>query len=231
MGSKIAVVDRNIHPKGAKILGDLGLHIIYSVENKKLSGGISTHPDMQLLPLENNTVLVAGQCYDYYLSKLSPFGVKVIKFDCDIFSPYPFDALLNAAPLFNKYLFVSKYSYEKLKGYFGGFTPVFVKQGYTKCSICSVAENALITSDMGIYTAANKLGVDVLYVNPLQIKLSGFSHGLFGGCTGLVDSNTMFINGSLEGYDKVLGFLRKYGVRPVYSTEYELCDIGSVIII
>lgn len=231
MGSKIAVVDRNIHPKGAKILGDLGLHIIYSVENKKLSGGISTHPDMQLLPLENNTVLVAGQCYDYYLSKLSPFGVKVIKFDCDIFSPYPFDALLNAAPLFNKYLFVSKYSYEKLKGYFGGFTPVFVKQGYTKCSICSVAENALITSDMGIYTAANKLGVDVLYVNPLQIKLSGFSHGLFGGCTGLVDNNTMFINGSLEGCDKVLGFLKKYGVRPVYSTEYELCDIGSVIII
>ena len=231
MGSKIAVVDRNIHPKGAKILGDLGLHIIYSVENKKLSGGISTHPDMQLLPLENNTVLVAGQCYDYYLSKLSPFGVKVIKFDCDIFSLYPFDALLNAAPLFNKYLFVSKYSYEKLKGYFGGFTPVFVKQGYTKCSICSVAENALITSDMGIYTAANKLGVDVLYVNPLQIKLSGFSHGLFGGCTGLVDNNTMFINGSLEGCDKVLGFLKKYGVRPVYSTEYELCDIGSVIII
>ena len=231
MGSKIAVVDKNIHPEGVKILYDLGLHIIYSLENTKLSGSISTHPDMQLLPLKNNTVLVAGQCYDYYLTKLSPFGVKVIKFDSDIFSPYPFDALLNAAPLFNKYLFASKHSYEKLKGYFCGFMPVIVKQGYTKCSICSVADNAIITSDMGIYNAANRLGVDTLYVNPLQIRLDGFSHGLFGGCTGLVDNNTMFINGSLEGCDKVLGFLRKYGVRPVYSTEYELCDIGSVIII
>ena len=232
--NKIAIVDRNIHPKGIEILQGFGLHIVFTTKILELDGVINTHPDMQILPTKKQTVLVAPQCYDYYFRQLGHFGINVIKFESNIFSPYPYDTPLNAAPLFDKYLFASSYTYNRLKKYFNNLQPVIVKQGYTKCSICPVYDNALITSDVGIYKASKNLGIDTLYVDPRHIKLSGFSNGLFGGLTGLIAPDTLFINGNLQNlsnYKSILAFLKKYNVLPVYSRDYDLCDIGSVIVL
>ena len=49
-----------------------------------------------------------------------------------------------------------------------GYEIINVKQGYAKCSICVVSDNAIITADKGIAKAAIQNRIDVLEITRLD---------------------------------------------------------------
>jgi hypothetical protein len=62
------------------------------------------------------------------------------------------------------------------------FNIIDVKQGYTKCSVLPVSNNAFITDDISIYNQCVSFGIDVLYVGKGDVSLPGYNYGFIGGC-------------------------------------------------
>jgi len=65
-----------------------------------------------------------------------------------------------------------------------GLELIPVKQGYAKCSLCIVSENAVITADEGLAYTLCRAGLDVLKIIPGCIRLPGYGYGFIGGCGG-----------------------------------------------
>ena len=76
-----------------------------------------------------------------------------------------------------------------------GLELIPVKQGYAKCSLCIVSENAVITADEGLAYTLCRAGLDVLKIIPGCIRLPGYGYGFIGGCCGKLDAATMAFAG------------------------------------
>ncbi len=109
---------------------------------------------------------------------------------------------------------------------------IAVNQGYTRCSVCVVSDEAIITSDRAISSRASECGLDVLEIRPGHILLEGFDYGFIGGSTFLLSRNVMAFTGTLDNHpdkDRILCFLHKHGVEAVFLTESPIFDIGGVV--
>ena len=108
-----------------------------------------------------------------------------------------------------------------------------VPQGYTKCNMAVVSDNAAITSDMGIARAlkAANTNIDLLVVAPGHVILKGYPYGFLGGASGRVRGEMIF-HGNLAkhpDFNKISDFIEKHNCKLTYFEEFELEDIGSII--
>ena len=111
-------------------------------------------------------------------------------------------------------------------------TKIDVKQGYSKCSVCVINKNAIITSDLGVAKKCDNYGIDVLFVDDSNIKLHGVSHGFIGGSCGLISPDLLAINGNITYHinsDAIQLFCEKYNVNIISLHNEEIEDIGSII--
>ena len=107
-----------------------------------------------------------------------------------------------------------------------------VSQGYSKCNICIVSDNAAITSDCGVYNALNSNGVDTLLIKERNIDIFGWDYGFIGGASGKIDVSTLVFCGDVLGHpdgDKIISFCDKYNVSCISLSKKRLFDLGSVI--
>jgi len=108
---------------------------------------------------------------------------------------------------------------------------IHVNQGYTKCNMAVVSDNAAITSDEGIAQALEKVNIDLLVIEPGHIALKGQNYGFIGGTSGRVGDDMIF-HGNLSvhpDFNKIADFLKKHNCNLKYFEEFELEDIGSII--
>jgi len=107
-----------------------------------------------------------------------------------------------------------------------------VKQGYTKCSVCVVTQNAAITADVGMARILQKQGCDVLLIEPGFIQLPGYDYGFIGGATVKISQNKLAFTGHLNAHpdrDRIIRFLEQHDVYPVFLSDRPVFDIGSMI--
>ena len=111
--------------------------------------------------------------------------------------------------------------------------PVHVEQGYSKCSILPVDKNSIVTTDVGIARAAEKKGLDVLYLeNEHSIRLPGLNYGFIGGACGMVSKSVCVINGCLEKLTSgkaLVSFLSKKQIMVKELSKDYVTDIGSIL--
>ena len=176
---------------------------------------INSHPDIIYCKLNDNEVFVGDE------NLLS--------------SKYPGDIRYNACST-GKYLIHNlKYTDEKLlkRAKELGLKLIDVKQGYTKCSIVVIDEDSVITYDEGISKVLSSKGLNVLLISPGNVKLEGYDTGFIGGASGKIEDEIVF-NGNLKlhsDFDRIEKFISSRGLKLKYFTEYELTDIGSIIVI
>lgn len=106
------------------------------------------------------------------------------------------------------------------------------KQGYTKCSICVVDENAIITADTKIAQIAAANGMEALLVDKGLAALDGFEYGFIGGASFKIARNKMAFTGIIKNAverKRIESFLNERGIEAIYLTVHELFDIGSAI--
>ena len=75
--------------------------------------------------------------------------------------------------------------------------------------------------------------MDVLLIEKGDISLPPYDYGFFGGSTGMIGKDTLFVNGNLKTHsdaDKIYAFLEKHSVKTV-ECEGNLVDMGSIIAI
>lgn len=146
---------------------------------------------------------------------------------------YPSDCAYNIC-VFGKKVICSERSDAGIVSFFtnSAYDIIRVKQGYARCSVCIVDEKAVITADRGIAEVCQSSGTDTLLIKPGYIELDGYDYGFIGGASFKISKHELAFTGSLDEHpdkSRIIAFLDKHAVRPVYITSRKIFDIGTAI--
>ena len=224
---KSVLVDFKISEKSEDTLKELGYIVFKTEKCPDLAEPVSSHPDMTVCKLSDTDFAAKT-------TLCGPFECNVIKGTTELKPEYPFDIAYNAARIGNFLFCNAKYTDKKIIEYCkkNGIRILNVNQGYAKCSICEVSDNAIITADKSIYNAAKENNIDVLLVENKGIILNGYNEGFIGGATGLVEKDLLAVNGNIKLHkscDEIIAFCKNYGVKVISLSDEPITDIGSII--
>ena len=234
---KYAITDNRI-PKSAKEgLAAQGFSIISLPPFDLLDEPVSAHPDMLMFFADK---LICHEDYfkiaEKELSEIAKIKRIEIKLSTEpIGKKYPSDVLFNAAEIGDNIICSIDSISEHIKNYAKKHSKrlINVKQGYSKCSVCKVSDNAIITSDKGILKAAERAGIDTLEVSPSGILLNGYNCGFIGGATGNDGKNTYFC-GNVELHPnahEIIDFCNAHGAPAISLSDEPLYDVGTIFFI
>ena len=171
--------------KAKEYLLSRGISVFDILPCAAITDGTAAHADLHLLHLGGRKIILSReQCNN--AEKLIEMGFDVQVLDTPLGDKYPADVPLNAA-LFGNYAILNPKTVCKNID-FSGRSLIPVRQGYTKCSVVPVTENAIITDDVSIASASQKSGLAVLLVSKGRRKnqsLSLFVRRACGGGRGL----------------------------------------------
>lgn len=230
----ICFIDYRCSKEEIKSLEKLNLNPIKVPKCNSLYSAIDGHVDIQLHITNNNHIIVQKHMPIDFLNILDNSKIKYSFSKNHLDSSYPKDIILNAYSNSKFFVHNLDYSDENLLALQKDKKKIHVKQGYTKCSILPVNENAIITSDTSIYNALIKEDMDILLIPPADILLPSLNYGFIGGTGGLISENKLGFFGELKNYaygKDVYNFLYKYDVEPISLRKGKLIDRGSLFIL
>lgn len=227
----ISFVDYRLTEKQMHLLLNEGLDIIKIPKSNNLYDAISGHPDIQLNIINSKKIILAKNS-NLSLEILNKHHIEFEYSSKELEEKYPKNIFLNAVNLKNFFIHNLKFTDKNLLKHVSDKELINIKQGYSKCSIAIVNNNALITSDLGIYNALKKYPIDVLLIPAGDIVLPGLSYGFIGGTCGLISEDKMAFLGNLKNHsygNDIKNFLFKHNVEPIYLDEGKLIDRGSIL--
>lgn len=193
---------------------------------------VRTHADMLICKIEDTVFTYR----DYYYNNVELFSkieekYKVIRIDGGK-REYPNDIKLNVLVI-GKGIYgrLDKVSDEVLDfAKSNGYTLTSVNQGYSACSTLVINEKSAITSDIGIYNALLKNGINSLFVTTEGIKLEGYNCGFIGGAGGVL-GNTAYFFGDIKfhpDYEKIQEFLKEQNCTEISILGGGVYDFGGI---
>ncbi len=222
------IADYRMDEKCKAGLLELGFDVIPTIPLKSVYDEINGHADIQI-HVVNNKAICAPEAFEYYKEQLH--GMKIIRGSVSLGSAYPSDIAYNVCGMGDTAICNRKHTareildeYEKV---------MHTRQGYAKCSICVVNENAAITADEGIYRSLTGNGIDALKISPGYVTL-GRMTGFIGGASGLLKTGVLAFCGSIKTHPDsadIAAFCRNAGVEIVSLGGGELQDVGSIVAI
>ncbi len=224
------IVAANISENIKRKLKKENFELIYTFKNTNLLSGLEYHADMQIAKLCGKYIC------DKNLSSFykEAFGDRADLLVCGDFacsSNYPKDIAYNIKVLGSNIIHNFKYTDTCVLKMATGMTRIDVPQGYSGCSICSLGDNALITSDSIIAKKALSRGIEVLSISPGHIILPGFDYGFIGGAS-FFYKNTLYFFGDATmhpDWKKIYSFCSKQNVSIMNLSDEPLWDYGSAI--
>lgn len=226
------IIDFRAEHESVNYLENLGFNIIPTIKLNNLHQSVCGHPDMMIHKTYTGKMICAQECFEYFKKKLPEYNW--IRGSKNLNSNYPYDILYNCAEFGDYAICNIRYTAKELIEELSNKIILNVKQGYSKCNICVVNDNALITSDNGIAKISTEHNIDVLKIAQGYIELKGVDYGFIGGATGLISKDILAVNGSLKLHpdgDKIKKFCRNYGVYIEEIKSGFLSDIGTIYLI
>ncbi len=210
-----------------------GVRMLPPPEIKALPPALRRHADLGLCPLGGGEAVCPPDTYAYYSELLEPYGFSVICGGQALGVSYPADTAYNVV-VAGKFAVLNPAVCDRLllRELERRFEIIAVKQGYAKCSVAPVGENAVITGDAGIASAAERAGLETLLISNAGVALPPYANGFFGGACGLAGPNLLAVNGSLSAMDDgkiIREFLDDHGVSALELSPEPPFDTGSLI--
>lgn len=203
--------------------------IFWLPDNPDVDPRLSGHSDLSIF-CGNGAVIAAGGVYSYIVNSLTSVNFPILRAEPQS-AVYPGDAGLCICRTGRRTIYNPKTADRQALAYLDD-ERIAVNQGYTRCSVCVVSDEAIITADNGISTAASKNGLDVMKITPGHILLEGYDYGFIGGATFPLNENTLAFTGTLDHHPdrtEILAFLQKHGKKPVFLTHNPIFDIGGAV--
>jgi len=232
----IAIIDTRCSPY-FDALKKLGVKVIANPACFGLYDAVCSHPDMIFHDLGEGYMVHAPDAAQEVLLQLEALGINLIRGSTVLTPKYPGNIGYNAARVGNHIFHNFKYTDSSLLKEIDkrGLHKIHVNQGYSKCSICIVDENAIITADPGIHRGAVDNGIASLYIAPQKnIALKGLDYGFIGGSTGKISQKRLCIFGNvreLSDWEKIVSFAEKRGVEVISLGKKPVEDFGSLMVI
>ncbi len=224
----LIIADKRLPLPAKNTLRNLG-KVIFLEDQIAAYKSISGHPDIYIC--DGDKDIVVAPCLDPNIKvQLIAAGYKIIEGKINPGRKYPETAVYNAVVTGKLLVHNLKITDPVILNTFQNKEHIHVKQGYTRCNLIPLNEEAFITSDKGIERALLAKGYEILYVDPLPVMLKGQKHGFFPGCCGIWD-NKMIISGSLHYHPagrEISDFIENHNMQVVSLYNGPLRDIGSI---
>lgn len=227
------IVDKCADKELIDALDILKIKYFKSYDLKFLYKPVNTHPDMQIHFITERLAVVAPSAYDYYKCIL-PEKIVLHKGAKDPDGTYPGDCAYNVAKLGKKVMGNLTYTDSVIKKIYTelGFEFINVKQGYTKCNLCIVDENSVITEDKGLYKVLTAKGVNVLKIPSGEVALKHFDNGFIGGASGFIDQKKLAFCGDISKcsyFKQIESFIKDRDVNIICLLQTKLKDFGGIL--
>ncbi len=212
-------------------LNKIGIKTYVITPDTRLPEPVNSHADIQLLHTGKNRLFIQNEHLCAGELK-ADFNLCMISESAG--SEYPDDVRLNCTIIGNKIICNRKTVSVEILDFaeINGLTVIDTNQGYSRCSVCVVNENAIITDDKSIFTAAQFFLDDVLFISKGSIRLDGYDYGFIGGCCGKIDKDKIAFNGAIDShkdYQQIVDFLNRNHVQCVELNNNRLTDIGGIM--
>ena len=215
---------------------NLGINVLPMPANPYVDARLSGHADLSVLHLGGNRLLLAPYLKGSSFSQqLRNIGADFQFADIEQSALYPNDAQMNVCILGNKVIYNPKTVSDAIVKYLtigDRAIQVSSRQGYSRCSVCVVNDNAIITADEGICRSAEAHGIDVLKIRPGYIDLLGFDYGFIGGASFKISDTKLVFTGRLDSHpdaECIIEFASLHNVKIVYITDKPAFDIGGAL--
>ena len=240
----IIIADSRMPEEAKKNLKRLG-NVLFINPTSVTYNSISSHPDIFFFQ-KDDALIYAPNAPKRIIKELKKRKIKLIEGKKEVGKKYPETVPYNAVGIGNLLIHNLKHTDETILSSYENH--INVNQGYTRCNLLALNENAFITSDVGIFNAVNSqqstdnslypheshvetyVRTSVLYIDPKQIKLEGQKNGFFPGCCG-VWRNNLIVCGStknLKEKAELDKFLKENNFNLIELYDGELIDVGSI---
>lgn len=211
------------------LLEQEGCKLIFTKEQKEFPSPERYHADLQCFAPDEHTLIVTPRFYEYYKEQLRGTGIDLLAGKTESDGHYPSRIAYNVGRVGSTAFCLERAVDPIIKKELEkrNISLCNVSQGYASCSVTGINERALITSDEGIAKAAERQGLDCLYVSPEKILLPGFDHGLIGGCVSEIRSGLFAVSGS-DLPNSFLAFFENYKAT-IVTISGQLFDFGGSI--
>ena len=214
-------------------LGKNGVKIVKTVPNLSFSSSLGFHADLFANFLGKGRILLDSS-QQIVKSTLQNYGFECKIVNKKVTDKYPGDCLLNCTVTDRLCICFYDITADEIKEYINenSLTVVNSKQGYSKCSVLPVSDNAFITDDISVYNALKSAENDVLYTEKGSVELKGFPYGFIGGCAGKISNDCIAVCGDIKlhkDFDNIKSFCRNYKTELMSLGNGQPEDIGSII--
>ncbi len=232
---KNVIVSSEISEQIEYSLNNYGIALSKLYGNLNINKSIINHPDLYICHFDESTLFSITDRYklcgridfDNFLHNISTINSEGVLL-------YPYDSILNCVILNNNLICnvknVSKEIIDCANN--RNFNIINVRQGYTKCNICVVDENSIITEDIGIYNEMLKQGFNALLLKRHSVLLNGYPYGFIGGASGKISPDKLCFFGNIKlhpEYSEIYKFLYNRGVEAISLSNEPVYDFGSII--
>ena len=204
--------------------------------DESVYNSILHHPDIYFFMADKKTIIHSPNISPTLIEKLRDKGMTLLAGDKYPSGKYPKTILYNSVRI-GDLVFCNKIHTDKrILGYIKeeNLQQINVNQGYARCSVMVIDEGAIITSDCGIKTIAQKKKIRVFYIDPSEIILPGEKNGFIGGATGKVSDDEILFFGDPnlhKNHENAMEFIKKKGIKVTILSDLPLIDIGGAVLI
>lgn len=221
--SKKCIIDFRMRKIEKDFIKSMGYELIQTTYDFDMYDEIASHVDIYYVKV-GETVFCSPNRYIENMGFVK--GTNLLG------SKYPEDVKYNLCIMGKKAIHNFKYTDDIVKAYVvkSGYELIDVMQGYTKCSVSVLSNNACITSDIEIAKKLLEHEVDCTYVKETEIKLLKRTNHLFNAQEKLnfeYSNMAGFIGGALVKLgDTVILFGDKANLLNGRKIEQKILSLG-----
>lgn len=198
-------------PEFKSELERMGIKVTVPKAIENIRGSERYHADMSVLHIGGNQFLYAAELNEQVTAE---------------------QPLLNICIFGNNVICNTKTVYKPALEMLKNRRIIHTNQRYAKCCCAVAGENAVITSDNGIYKICLANQIDVLKISVGDILLDGYAYGFIGGCCGLIAKDTLAFSGNVKlhkDFANMRDFARDHHIELYSLTNEKLYDIGGIL--
>lgn len=228
----IAIVDRAYYDILCDKLNKFNINSFPSFESRILKGAVKTHPDMSLFKYDKDTLIASRESFDYYNEIFEGTKIKIINADEDPHEKYPSDVRFNALRVGEHLICKKDVCAKCIIKRFDEDKIINSSQGYVKCSVIDVGSEYFASDDKYLYEIIKSFGKKCILLDKGFVKIKDYDYGFIGGASGYA-RDKIFLTGKIineANRIRLEEFSREINKELIYLTEYDIFDIGTLMI-
>lgn len=228
----IAIVDRAYYDILRDKLSEFNIKVYPSLESKILKGAVKSHPDMSLFKYDEDTLIASQESFDYYNEIFKNTKINIINANEDPHEKYPSDVKFNSLRVGEHLICKKDICAKSIIKRFDEDKIINSSQGYVKCSVIDIGGKHFVTDDKYLHEIIKNLGYKSMLLDKGIVKIKDYDYGFIGGASGYA-RDKIFLTGKIineANRIRLEEFSREINKELIYLTEYDIFDIGTLMI-